>query len=205
MRDVNIGQNYGNVIENNYYGNEKNYNNYNVDFELKETTVNDLIKSKFKELIGSIVSIVISIVLNIINKNVEINSKLSIAFIIFMLIFGILGAIILFCYIYDMIQILKLKINGKCINLVSKREVFLAVIESMREEGIYDEKSIGKLIKNENGKIYEIKGCKCPFCNSEPIGYMYPSYINKNGQYVFECDENQAHRITFDYKNQLKK
>ncbi|MCM1285189.1 MAG: hypothetical protein NC213_08385 [Acetobacter sp.] len=201
MRDVNIGQNYGDVIENNYYGNEKNYS---VDFELKETTVNDLIKSKTKELIGSLISIVISVVLDIINKSVEINNKLSIAFIVIMLIFGALGAIILFCYICDMIKILKLKTNGKCINFESKREVFQAIIETMREEdNISDEKAIGKLIKNENGKIYEIRGCACPICKSEPIGYMYPSCINKNGQYIFECDENQAHRLTFDYKNKI--
>ena len=201
MRDVNIGQNYGNVIENNYYGNEKNYN---VDFELKETTVNDLIKSKSKELIGSLISIVISVVLDIINKSVEINNKLSITFIVIMLIFGALGAIILFCYICDMIKILKLKTNGKCINFESKREVFQAIIETMREEdNVSDEKAIGKLIKNENGKIYEIRGCICPICKSEPIGYMYPSCINKNGQYIFECDENQAHRLNFDYKNKI--
>lgn len=201
MRDVNIGQNYGNVIENNYYGNEKNYN---VDFELKETTVNDLIKSKSKELVSSLISIVISVVLDIINKSVEINNKLSIALIAIMLIFGVLGAIILFCYICDMVKILKLKTNGKCINFESKREVFQAIIETMREEeNVSDEKAIGKLIKNENGKIYEIKGCKCPICNSEPIGYMYPSSINRNNQYIFECNENRAHKLTFDYKNKI--
>lgn len=206
MRDVIIEQNNGNVIETISIGkiicgNEKNYN---VDLELKETNIKDLIKSKSKELIGSLISIVISIVLDIINKSVEINNKLSIALIVIMLIFGALGAIILFCYILDMIKILKLKTNGKCINFESKREVLQAIIEAVRaEENISDEKAIGKLVKNENGKIYEIKGCKCPICNSEPIGYMYPSSINKNGQYIFECDENRAHRLTFDYKNKI--
>ncbi|MGN0524248.1 MAG: hypothetical protein ACI4IG_08240 [Eubacterium sp.] len=202
MRDVNIGQNYGNVIENNYYGNEKNYN---VGFELKETTLNNLIKSKSKELIGSLFSIAISVVLDVINKSVEIDNKISIVIIVFLLIFGALGVIILLCYICDMIKILKLKTNGKCINFESKREIFQAIFETMRgeKEHVSDEKAIGKLIKNENGKIFEIKGCKCPICKSEPIGYMYPSYINKSGQYIFECDENQAHRLTFDYKNKI--
>lgn len=201
MRDVKIGQINGDVIEYHDHGNEKVYN---VDYELKETTVKDLMKSKSKELIGSLISIAISVVLDIINKSVEINHKLSMTFIAFILIFGVLGAIILFCYICDMIKIFKLKTNGKCINFESKGEVFQAIIETMREgENVSDEKAIGKLIKNENGKIYEIEGCKCPICNSEPIGYMYPSSINKNGQYIFECNENRTHRLTFDYKNKI--
>lgn len=201
VRDVNIGQNNGNVIEYNYYGNEKIYN---VNYELKETTVNDLIKTKTKELVISLVSIAISAILEVINKHTEISGKLSIAVIIFVLIFGVAGLIILFCYAYDLLKIFKLKKNGKCINFESKLEVFRQIIETMREEeNTSNEKAIGKLIKNEDGKIYEIKGCKCPICNSEPIGYMKPSYLDKNNQYIFECNENSAHRLTFDYKDKI--
>lgn len=201
MRDVNVEQNYGNIIENNYYGNE---NKYKVDFDLKETNLRKFIKSKMSEFVFSLISFIISCIFYAVKNHIENKGNLSIVFIVLALSFGIATIIIFLCCFCDLINIFKLKKNGKCINYSSKLSTILEFVKLMFGNGnASTENEISRLIKNENGKIYEIKGLKCPIYNSDPIGYMYPSYIRKDGEYIFECNENPNHRFIFDYKDKI--
>ncbi len=210
MKDVNINNNIDNSTINgnvNIHVGETNYrhqtNCMNVD--AKKTDIKGLIKSQLKRILISGVSSILAGIIEVFSKNFSLESKISLIIAVSCLIIIVAGILFFTCFLYELIQVLKLKETGKCINFQSKIEWIRYFIEAIQgNNATHKEKRIGRLFKNEDGQIYEIQGCKCPICESEPIGYMRPSF-KTNGQYIFECSENYQHRLTFDYKRKIIK
>lgn len=54
--------------------------------------------------------------------------------------------------------------------------------------------------QNFDGKIYELRFAKCPYCELEPIGKMRFMIKVKNSTYVLRCNQQKKHKIPYDYK-----
>lgn len=118
-------------------------------------------------------------------------------------IFGI--GLLMICA-YDVLNILPLLTKGAFVELESKSEwidKFLRIFQKSEYSIPKDIRTTGKCYKNIDGEIYKIKGKRCPYCETPPIGKMFLNYSNYSKIYFWECSQNQAHIVEFDYKKKI--
>ncbi|KAB1437884.1 hypothetical protein [Candidatus Galacturonibacter soehngenii] len=183
-----------------------------VKFAKNETSIKDIIKEKIIELlIGTAFSGLSYIVKIILDKN---NFNLGVTFfILFILLFFV---IIAFVFIYssvtDIIKSLFLNKQGRFTEFQSKKEAISVAYEEITSmlsskdasyKSLKEYRNVGKLYKNIDGIIYQIKGCKCPFCESEPIGNMNFLYNKYYKRYELVCNEQSLHKLEFDFKKKI--
>lgn len=177
--------------------------------EKERTSVNEILKSKaYEGVVACILFAVASILYNVLTKEMldKIQSNIKIFLLIIMGIFFILGIGLLLICAYDIINILPLRKKGAFVELESKIEwmnKFCALFQKSDELVQKDIRTTGRCYKNIDGVIYRIKGKKCPYCETQPIGEMFLNYSNYKKMYFWECNQNQSHVVEFDYKKKI--
>lgn len=177
--------------------------------EKEETTLGTIIKEKVIEaLVGAILTGIATLI-----KNCQadggldtLENNIALCLIIMMIVFFILGVGLLFIFLIDMIKILSLSKRGNFVELESKYEWVSKLLEafsSAESDSYKDTRTVGKCYKNVEGRIYRIKGKKCPLCETEPIGDMHLRYLNSANVYFWQCSQIQVHKIEFDYKKKM--
>lgn len=120
------------------------------------------------------------------------------------IIFGILVTLVV-CTIIDYTNIHQLSKIGQVGYYVPKHQMliylFRLVVSVFSNSTPSLPLEVSRLFKNENNIIFEIKGCDCPFCKSQPIGYMRPNK-RVSSSIKFVCNQNTDHFILFDYKKE---
>lgn len=182
-----------------------------VKFDKSETTFKDIFKEKLIEyLIGVVLGGVtygVKVVLDV--KNFDIGIKIFLLFAMFMV--GVVTFVMFYSATVDIFKAISLKKKGKFVEFQSKKNAIGTIISeigkntsnSANNEELDNYRSVGKVYKNIDGIIYKIEGCKCPFCESEPIGTMNFVYNKIFNRYELECNEQSKHRLEFDYKKNI--
>lgn len=177
--------------------------------EKEETTLGKIIKEK---VIEAIVGVVLSGVAALISsyKSTELFNSLEesikICLILVIVILFVVGIGLVLIFLYDIINLLILFRKGSFVELESKvlwLDKLFDIFRNSEDTASKDVRVTGKCYKNIEGKIYNIKGKKCPICETEPIGNMSLKYSNCLQTYFWECSQNQAHKIEFDYKKKI--
>lgn len=182
-----------------------------------EDTVIEKEKTSFKEIligkayeavVGSVLLVVASILYKAQLKGLfdTIESNVTIFLIVIMIAFFILGIGLLLICVYDVANILPLLTKGAFVELESKSEwldKFFRFFQNSEYSIPKDIRTTGKCYKNVEGVLYKIKGKRCPYCETQPIGKMFLNYSNYSKMYFWECSQNQAHVVKFDYKKKI--
>lgn len=177
--------------------------------EKEKTSFKEIMREKLYDVIVGgvflgVVAILYMCQLKGLFDTLEISVSLVLLFIMpISFVFGI--AFFLIC-IYDIANILPLLGKGSFVELESKSEWIDKIFELFRNSENRMQKEIrttGKCYKNIDGELYKIKGKMCPFCETEPIGKMILYYSNPLKTYFWECSQNQAHQVEFDYKKKI--
>lgn len=177
--------------------------------EKEKTSFKEIMRDKLHDVIASGVffgfaAILHMCVLKGLFDTKEISVKLVLLFI--MTVSFVFGIVFLLICIYDMLNILPLLGKGSFVELESKSEWIDKILDFFSNSEYRMPKDIrttGKCYKNIDGELYKIKGKRCPFCETEPIGKMFLYYSNSLKTYFWECSQNQAHRVEFDYKKKI--
>jgi len=208
MRDFN-GKNYGTINDYSINFFAEGISDMEPQILKKKTKIQDIIKEK---VIEGIVGVVLGLVAAVINaaKTTELFNSLTSEVKIFLYLLIIFGGLIGFglvaIFIFDIINLFDLSKNGNFVEFESKffwADKFAEIFRNSENSIQKEDRAVGKCYKNINGEIYEIKGAKCPICETKPIGNMYLRYSNKKKVYFWECSQNQAHKIMFDYKKKF--
>lgn len=182
-----------------------------------EDTIIEKEKTSFKEIFkGKLYEAVVGIILFFIARilyKAQLNgffdtaeSSIMIFLMLIMFAFFILGIGMLLICAYDIANILPLLRKGSFAELESKSEwldKFFELFHNSENVIPKDVRGAGKCYKNIEGVLYKIKGKKCPYCETEPIGKMILKYSNFSKIYFWECSQNQSHRVEFDYKKRI--
>lgn len=177
--------------------------------EKEKTSFKEILKDKFNEaVVGSVLFIIAAILYKALFNGLfdAIESNVKIFLIVIMIAFFFLGLGLLVICVRDILNILPLFIEGSFVELESKSEWLDKFGEFFRNSEYTmpkDVRATGKCYKNVGGEIYKIKGKICPYCETQPIGKMFLNYSNYSKIYFWECSQNQAHRIEFDYKKKI--
>lgn len=205
MRDLH-GNNYGTINDNSQTLIINRTDAFkNTEVEKEEVSIRTIRSEKVVELILGIVSTIIAVVIKRC-QNQEFfamwGNALALVIILLVIILGVLGVLVIFISVFDLVKIFSLSKNGSFVEFESKRVwIYLLLTIFQTNKGLYQEtRTTGKCYKNIDGKIYRIKSKKCPLCETEPIGKMYLEYSNEKKTYYWKCSQNQAHRVEFDYK-----
>ena len=177
--------------------------------EKERTSVNEILKSKAYECVVACILFVVALILyNVLTKEMldKIQSNIKIFLLFIIVIFFIIGIGLLLICAYDIINILHLRKKGAFVELESKIEWMskCCVLFQKSDELVQkDIRTTGRCYKNIDGVIYRIKGKKCPYCETQPIGEMFLNYSNYKKMYFWECNQNQSHVVAFDYKKEI--
>lgn len=177
--------------------------------EKEKTSFKEILKDKFNEaVVGSVLFIIAAILykaqLNGLFDAIESNVKIFL--IVIMIAFFFLGIGLLVICVRDILNILPLLTKGAFVELESKSEwidKFFGSFQKSEYSIPKDIRTTGTCYKNVDGEIYKIKGKKCPYCETPPIGKMFLNYSNYSKRYFWECSQNQAHIAEFDYKKKI--
>lgn len=216
MRDIKIkGDNNapindfsGSNIENIYVDTGLGIKEVPVEFFKQETTIKDILKEKLIEVILSAILGGISYLFKIaIDKNFF-KSQSNIVLIVLIIVFAAAALIVMYSALSDLLTSIGLTRKGSFREFQSKDEALKGVMRTIfsnsENNGLINEyRDVGKIYKNVDGKIYNYKGCKCPFCETEPIGRMYIKYNNIKRTYELLCNEQSSHVLEFDYKKNI--
>lgn len=174
--------------------------------EKEKTSFKEILKDKLHE---AVVASALLVIAAIINKaplkglfDTTIKSGIEIVLIIIMIVSFALGIVLLIICVYDIYHILSLLSEGSFVELESKSE-WLGQLRNSENTIPKDVRTTGKCYKNIEGIIYKIKGKRCPYCETQPIGKMFLKYSNYSKIYFWECSQNQAHMVEFDYKKKI--
>ena len=175
-------------------------------FEIIKVSIRKLLINKVKELAIPIGFVFFFFVLKAINSQLTDSSILSIAFLVIILILSIAIPVTTMYILLELIRILLLKKNGKICYFYSKLRLVLCCIDQLHTSNSSKawNPGINRVIKNENNKVFEILGCTCPYCKSNPIGYMHPRQITSYS-IQFVCDQNPMHKYSLDPKSIITK
>lgn len=182
-----------------------------------EDTIIEKEKNSFKEIlrdklyeavVGSILFVIAVILYKAKLKGVfdTIDGNVTIFLIVIMITFFILGIGLLLICVHDVANILPLLTKGAFVELESKSEwldKFFEFFKNSEYSIPKDIRTTGKCYKNVDGVLYKIKGKRCPYCETQPIGKMFLNYSNYSKMYFWECSQNQAHVVEFDYKKKI--
>ena len=91
----------------------------------------------------------------------------------------------------------KASINGNVVILIPFRKIILQIIELF--SNTKHNEIIGTIIRNNDGILYKMTGCYCPFCSNGEKGKMY--FAKENRTIKLICNENPNHQIDFEHKN----
>ncbi|MEI3388735.1 hypothetical protein [Simiaoa sunii] len=188
---------------------ESTYSMRDTIIEKERTSVKEILKSKaYEGIVACVLFAVASILYNVLTKEMleKIQSSTKIFLLFTMAIFFVFGIGLLIICVYDIINMLPLMTKGAFVELESKIEwldKFLAFFQKSDELVQKDIRTTGKCYKNIDGVIYRIKGKKCPYCETQPIGEMFLNYSNYKKMYFWECNQNQSHVVEFDYKKKI--
>lgn len=209
MRNVNIkgdnnapisdfrGAQIGTIIQQNLSNTE-----IGVNYEIKKTSMKELLIGKLKEILAGAISGGIACIFKLLLDYKNNNANLNSFFIVLLIISALLCFVIIFCAVIDLFNCTSLTQNGKFLEFKSKSDFLDSVLTSKE----YDKRAyraVGKIYKNINGQIYEISGCRCPFCETEPIGFMSFRYNKQDKTYELVCNEQPQHILAFDYKKKI--
>jgi hypothetical protein len=182
-----------------------------VKFIKNETTMKDIFKEKLIEYVIGVAlgGITYGVKFVFDNKNFDIGFKLFLLFAMFTL--GAFTLVMFYSATVDIFKAISLKKKGKFVEFQSKKNAIGTIMNevgkntsnSASNEDLDNYRSVGKVYKNIDGIIYKIKGCKCPFCESEPIGTMNFVYNKIFNGYELVCNEQSTHRLEFDYKKNI--
>lgn len=177
--------------------------------EKERTSVNEILKSKAYECVVACILFVVALILyNVLTKEMldKIQSNIKIFLLFIIVIFFIIGIGLLLICAYDIINILHLRKKGAFVELESKIEWMskCCVLFQKSDELVQkDIRTTGRCYKNIDGVIYRIKGKKCQYCETQPIGEMFLYYSNDKKEYFWKCNQNQSHVVAFDYKKEI--
>lgn len=213
MRDV-INHGTGTFIDRSkrYYYNAspKPYKHKPTPVKKEETTLKKILKKSAIQCFSGMLSPLISGIIAFLYKNFSKNPKETLVIVMYTLfvIFIIIGAILLYCFFSDLINVLQLKKEGQFVEMRSRIGMINAVfacIQSLFSKAApaLSEHIVGKVYKNIDGKIYEIISKPCPICETPPIGTMYLSRKKNSKKYTWICSEQSSHRQDFDYKKKF--
>ncbi len=188
---------------------ESTYSMQDTIIEKKKTSFNEILRSKAYEGIVACILVAVALILyNVLTKGMldKIQSNIKIFLLFIIVIFFIIGIGLLLICAYDIINILLLRKNGAFVELESKIEWMskCCVLFQKSDELVQkDIRTTGRCYKNIDGVIYRIKGKKCPYCETQPIGEMFLYYSNDKKEYFWKCNQNQSHVVEFDYKKEI--
>lgn len=182
-----------------------------VKFIKNETTLKDIFKEKLIEYVIGVVlgGITYGVKVALDTKNFDIGFKIFLLFAMFMI--GAFTFVMFYSATIDILKATSLRKKGKFIEFQSKRNAMGTIINEVEKmvgnnangETLENFRSVGKVYKNIDGIIYKIEGCKCPFCESEPIGNMNFVYNKYQNRYELICNEQPMHRLDFDFKKNI--
>jgi hypothetical protein len=209
MRDVNIkgninapitdfrGAQIGTIIQKDLPNTE-----INVNYTIKRTSMKELLIGKLKEVLASAISGVIAYISKLLLDQKNLSANFNTFLLVLLIISTLIGVAIIFCAAIDLINSTSLTKNGKFLEFKSKSDFLDSILApNANDERVY--RKAGKIYKNINGQIYEIQGCKCPFCETEPIGFMSFQYNKQDATYELVCNEQPLHTLAFDYKKKI--
>ena len=177
--------------------------------EKVKTSVKEILRGKAYEAVtGGALFAVASILYKAQSKGLfeKLESDVTIFLLVVMGALFIFGIGLLVICAYDVINILPLLTKGAFVELESKSEwidKFLRIFQKSEYSIPKDIRTTGTCYKNVDGEIYKIKGKRCPYCETPPIGKMFLNYSNYSKIYFWECSQNQAHIVEFDYKKEI--
>lgn len=198
MRDIK-GNNNGVIIDKSQtiiFQNKSEYRDSRIEKE--ETTFGKIVIEKIVEVIIGFIFTGLATIMNKLSGLLDGSTKFALIIILF-----ILGIGMILAFLIDAISLLKFLYKGDFVELISRRELIIGILKNPYDDSGKDVRRTGKCYKRIEGKIYKIKGKKCPICETEPIGNMYLRYSRYSHEYFWECSQNQAHRIKFDYKKKV--
>lgn len=206
------GDNYGtqsNIsVENNYgtiYNNSDNEHNEKYDIIKNEVEYRDIIKNKIIECIISFILGGISFIPKILSETNIFNPPVNLCLLLVFIILLLLAIIILSCSLYNILLSTVLRKDGGFIEFKSVINIIKDLLaSSSNNNNVTEYRSTGKIYKNIDNTIYELKGCKCPDCETGNIGHMYFVYNQFEKRYQLKCSENPDNHIKdFDYKKRI--
>lgn len=205
MRDIN-GDNNGTIYDKSttvvLNSGEEYYKDTPVEKE--EISIKKILIEKIVEaIIGGILALIASWLGKYLSSDQSTNLQLNIHLILLgaLLLCAIGAFVLIVAFVIDLVHIFRLKRNGKFIEFASKKDMVNTIINQFKSDEVKSNiRSVGKVYKNIDGKVFLVKSKKCPFCKSKPIGDMHLIRDVVNGEYIWVCSEQTSHRISFDYK-----
>lgn len=173
-----------------------------VMYDIEPVAVNALLVGKLKELGIPAGLVAFNLLLKQLNNLLTDLPFMSLAVLVLNITLWIFIPVLTFCILWEIISILSLNKIGKICCFYSKLSILASCLECIKGGDYSVHFSLSKVFKNEHNVIYEIKGCNCTRCQSEPIGYMHPRRKNSNS-IVFVCNQNSDHRKGMDPKEKL--
>lgn len=177
--------------------------------EKEKTSFNEILRSKAYEAVaGGALFAVALIIYNVQTKGLleKMENNAKIVLFVIMSISFILGIGVWIICVCDITKMLSLLKKGAFVELESKIEwldKFFGFFQNSDDLVQKDIRTTGKCYKNIDGVIYRIKGKRCPYCETQPIGEMFLNYSNYEKRYFWECSQNQSHVVDFDYKKKI--
>lgn len=211
-KTINNGDNYGNqthnYIEINYGTtfNNLNYNqNYIDEIEKKKVEFKDIIKNKVIESIVAIILGVLSFVSKFLSESKIFDSTVNLCLFVIFIIMIILASLIFICSLYNIFLSLFLRKDGGFVEFKPVSNLIDDLVKLFSNNpNINEYRNTGKIYKNINNTIYELKGRKCPYCETGRIGHMNFTYNQYQRCYQLICSENpDNHILNFDYKKHI--
>lgn len=173
-----------------------------VMYDIEPVTVNTLLVNKLKEFGIPAGLVTFNLLLKQLNNLLTDVPFMSLAVLVLYITLWIIIPVSTFCILWEIINILSLNKIGKICCFHSKLSLIASCLQCIKGGDYSVQISISKVFKNEHNVIYEIKGCNCARCQSEPIGYMHPRRKNSNA-IVFVCDQNYDHTKEMDPKEKI--
>ena len=174
---------------------------YPIDPYKNETTLG-------KVIVGQILNLFIGVIAGLISSFIvsgPAQGKLEpwhgIALLVAAAVLAFVAIVLTLTALSNLWKCIKLRKRGAFIAMTSKLEQAGHALDKMsKEQSDTAYKSVGKVYKNIDGTVYELKGCSCPICQSEPIGKMFFRYNKTTQSFELVCKENNSHVLEFDYK-----
>lgn len=196
------------------------------EINMKETSIRKLLFGRCKELLLAVISAILALASFWVLNNYEFQQTYKIIIISLLLIASAVTIGLVITALEGSIIILALKkkgvirylksplgLIGKILGLILDTILF-AISTFFSSEGETPENSVFDsnsrylspkgVYQNFDGKIYELKYAKCPYCELEPIGKMHFLIDTKNSTYVLRCNQQKKHKFSYDYKKKYK-
>ena len=177
--------------------------------EKEKTSLKAIFREKaYESIIGIVLFMFATILYKIQLKGMMSALELEIKCLAIIVMIGsaLFGIVLLVVCVLDVINVLSLSRVGTFVELESKWKwlgEIGGIFSNSESSEPKDVRSTGKCYKNIDGQIYRIKGKKCPYCETQPIGKMILNYSNCENRYFWKCTQNQAHVMEFDYKKKM--